>query len=137
MVQSVPQNEVGWKIHEGDIEVTQTWSKPASGLKECGFCNQRRPLHYPKECLKEAPIHHPCLFFGTEEPDHIPEKCPKNGKESEAKNVNELFYKCIRFQQTLLYQGICYICQMSNIEDGHVEKYLGAKLVPANEGWGL
>ena len=40
-LQAVPRNEVTWKIYEGDIEVTQTWSKPASGLKQCGVCNQK------------------------------------------------------------------------------------------------
>ena len=135
LVQSVPQNEVTWKIYEGDIEVTQTWSKLASGLKQCGFCDHKQLLHYPKECLKEGPTGHSCVFCGKEEPDHIPEDCCKKDKESEARDIDELFYQCIQFQRTLLYQGICYIYQMSDIPDGHVGKCLGAKIVPADKGW--
>ena len=135
LVKAVPRNEMTWKIYEGDIEVTQTWSKPASGLKQCGFCEYKWPLHYPKECLKEGPTCHPCVFCGEEKPDHIPEKCSKKGKESKARDVDELFHQCIQFQRALLYQGICYVCRMPNIPDGHVVKCLGAKIVPANEGW--
>ena len=107
--QAFPRNEVTWRIYEGDIEVTMTWNKPSSGLKKCEFCNKRRPLHYPKECLQEAPICHPCLFCGMDRPDHVPEDCPTKDDESQARNTDELFHQCIWFQRALLYQKICYI----------------------------
>ena len=78
-VQAFPQTEVTWKIYEGDIEVTQTWHKLSSGLRQCGVCDQRRPLHYPRECLTMYPNHHPCLFCGKEQPDHVLEDCPIKG----------------------------------------------------------
>ena len=96
--QAFPQTEVTWKIYEGDIEVTQTWNKPSSGLRQCGACDQRRPLHYPKECLPVYPARHPCLFCGKEKPDHVPEDCPTKGDLSQAKDVRELFQQRIRFQ---------------------------------------
>ena len=71
-VQAVPKVEAKWKIYGGDIEITRVWNKPSSGLRECGFCKQRQPLHYPKECLREGPPCHPCLFCGKEGPDHVP-----------------------------------------------------------------
>ena len=82
--QAFPQNEVTWKIYEGDIEITWVWNKPSSGLQRCR-CDRRRPLHYPKECLTISPVCHPCLFCGKEEPDHIPEDCPMKGDLSQAK----------------------------------------------------
>ena len=39
-LQVIPWTEVTWKIYEGDIEITQTWSHPSSGLRPCGFCQQ-------------------------------------------------------------------------------------------------
>ena len=36
--QAFSKTEVTWKIYEGDIEVTQNWEHPASGLRQCGFC---------------------------------------------------------------------------------------------------
>ena len=132
-VQAIPKIEATWKMYEGDIEITRVWNKPSSSLRECGFCKQRRPLHYPKECLREGPPCHPCLFCGKEGPDHVPEDCPDG--DAEGKDVDALFQQRIRFQQTLLYQGICYVCRMPEIADGHVEKCLSAKLVPANKGW--
>ena len=133
--QAIPEVQATWKIYEGDIEVTRIKNKLLSGLRECGFCKQKRPLHYPKECLREGPLHHPCLFCGKEGPDHIPEHCPDKDRETEDRDVNVLFQQHIQFQRTLLNQGICYVCRMSEITDGHVEKCLSAKLVPANEGW--
>ena len=105
--QAIPQTEVTWKIYEGDIEVTHVWNKPSSGLWKCGLCNQRRPLHYPKECLTKSPVHHPCLFCGKEKPDHVPENCPTKDDLSQAENITELFCQCIQFQRALLYQRIC------------------------------
>ena len=89
-----------WKIYEGDIEVTWVWNKPSSGLRRCGLCDRRRPLHYPKECLTMSPVCHPCLFCGKEEQDHIREDCPMKGDLSQAKDVTELFHQCIQFQQS-------------------------------------
>ena len=128
-VQAIPKTEATWKIYEGDIEITRVRNKPSSSLRECGFCKQRRPLHYPKECLTEGPPCHPCRYGGKEGPDHVPDK------DAEARGVNALFQQHVQFQWALLYQGICYVCQMPKIPDGHVEKCLSAKLVPTNEGW--
>ena len=68
-------------------------------------------------------------------PDHVPENCPTKDDKSQAKNTDELFHQCIRFQQALLYQRICYICQVPDITDGHVGKCLGGRIVSAEEGW--
>ena len=133
--QAFPQNEVTWKIYEGDIEVTRVWNKPSSGLQKCGLCNGRRPLHYPKECLTVSPVRHPCLFCWKEEPDHIPENCPTEGDLSQAKDVTELFHQRIQFQRALLYQKICSICQETDITNGHVAKCLASKIVSIEEGW--
>ena len=127
--QAFPWNEVTWKIHKGDIEVTPVWDKPSSGLRKCRLCDKRRPLHYPKECLTISPVCHPCLFCGKEEPDHIPENCPTKGDLSQAKDVTELFHQRIQFQRALLYQRICYICWKSDITNGHVAKCLASKSV--------
>ena len=124
-----------WKIHQGDIEVTQTWHKPSLGLRQCGVCDQRRPLHYPKECLPVYPAHHPCLFCGKEKPDHVPEDCPAKGNLSQAKDVQELFQQRIRFQRALLYQKICYVCWEPDITNGHVAKCLASKIVSPDVGW--
>ena len=96
--QAIPEVQATWKIYEGDIEVTQIKNKPLSGLRECGFCKQKRPLHYPKECLREGPLCHPCLFCRKEGPDHIPEHCPDKDRETEDRDVNILFQQRIQFQ---------------------------------------
>ena len=133
--QAFPRNEVAWRIYEGDIEVTLTWNKPSSGLKKCEFCNQGRLLHYPKECLRDAPIRHPCLFCRKDSPDHVPEQCPVKGDESQARNTDELFHQRIQFQWALLYQKICYVCRAPDIINGHVGKCLGGRILSAEEGW--
>ena len=89
---------------------------------------QKNASPYPLSC-------HPCLFCGKEEPDHIPENCPTKGDLSQAKDVTELFHQCIQFQRALLYQRICYICQESDITNGHVAKCLASKIVSIEEGW--
>ena len=132
--QAFPRNEVTWRIYEGDIKVTLTWNKPSSGLKKCEFCNQRRPLHYPKECLQDAPVHHPCLFCGKDSPDHVPEQCLAKGDECQARNTDELFHQCIWFQQALLYQKICYVCRAPDIINGHVGKCLGGENTVSRRG---
>ena len=113
----------------------QTWSHPASGLRKCGFCNRRRLLHYPKECLWVGCICHPCVFCGKEKPDHVPEDCPAKGNESQAGDIDVLFHQHIQFQRALVYQKICYICHMPELTDGHIEKCLSSLLVLVAEEW--
>ena len=137
--QAIPQTEVTWKIYEGDIEVTQNWKNPVSGLKACGFCNQKCPLHYPRECdrggLAKACVHHLCVFCRKEDPDHLPMDCKKKDDASYKGDPDTLFKQCTQFQWALTYQKICHICRESEITDGHVEKCLSSLLLPANEGW--
>ena len=60
-------------------------------------------------------------------PDHVPEQCLVKGDESQARNTDELFHQCIRFQRALLYQKICYVCRAPDIINGHVGKCLGGE----------
>ena len=96
--QAIPRVQATWKIYVGDIEITRIKNKPSSGLRECSFCGQKRPLHYPKECLIEGPPRHPCLFCRKERPDHIPKRCPDKDGETEDRDVNVLFLQRIQFQ---------------------------------------
>ena len=123
--QAVLKTEATWKIYEGNIKVTQNWKNPVLGLKACGFCKQKCPLHYPKECdrggLVKACVHHPCLFCGKEDPGHLPMDCQKKNNASYKGDPDALFQQCIQFQQALAYQKIYHICCASEITDSHVE----------------
>ena len=135
LVQSVPKNEVTWKIYGGDIEITQTWSKLASGLKQCGFCKQKWLLHYPKEMPKRG-THSSSLYVlwkrGTG-------SCPRGLPQERCRIWSQRCRWAIPPMHLVsanppVPRDLLYL-PMSDIPNGHVEKCLGAKIVPANEGW--
>ena len=103
--QAVLKTEVTWKIYEGNIEVTQNWKNPVLGLKASGFCKQKCPLHFPKECdrggLVKACVHHPCLFCGKEDPGHLPMDCQKKNNASYKGDPDALFQQCIQLHKPL------------------------------------
>ena len=93
------------------------------------------PLHYPKECPREGPVQHPCVFCGKEEPDQVLEDCPIKDDKSQKTDIDMLFHQCVQFQWTLMQKKICYICRAPDLTDGHIQKCLSLKIVSATEGW--
>ena len=105
----VPANE-GWALPLVRLDTVV-----GSGLPQCCYCGQARPLHYPGDCknaLYEAD-QMPCLVCGSE--GHIPEECPIPGTSvvGHATALTMLEAYLTKYQN----RGQCYICKAYHLQD--------------------